>query len=335
MSHKSGSKYKPGAAKPRSLKARAEKDKAVKTWTAKSKFNKAQEELATSRKAKSEKAKSDKAKSEKVKSAAPKVKTASGMAQNGEAVETRPAALKVQSATLPSTPGRQKTLAASDTNLKVHVKTSNKRKLSSTLWLQRQLNDPYVQKAKREGYRSRAAYKFIEIDERYHLLKPGQRIVDLGCAPGGWAQVAAQKSGSAEGRAGAKVVGIDLLEVEPIPGVNFEVLDFTVAEAPARLKALLGGEADGVLSDMAANTIGHKKTDHLRIIALAEMAVEFAREVLAPGGYFLAKVFQGGTENDLLVDLRRDFAAVRHVKPKASRQDSAELYVLATGFKGR
>ena len=234
-----------------------------------------------------------------------------------------------------ATPGRQQVREAADSSLKVRVKTSDKRKLSSTLWLQRQLNDPYVQKAKRDGYRSRAAYKFIEIDERYHLLKAGQRIVDLGCAPGGWAQVAADKTGAAQGRASAIVVGIDLLDVEPIPGVVFEKLDFTDPAAPDRLRAMLGGEADGVLSDMAANTIGHKKTDHIRIIALAEMAVAFAREVLAPGGYFLAKVFQGGTENDLLADLRRDFAVVRHVKPKASRQDSAELYVLATGFRGR
>lgn len=317
MSHKSGSKYKPGAAKPRSLKARAEKDKAVKTWNAKAKFEKAQAELAKMRKAASDKAK----------------KARSTVAGDPTPPVTKEKAVSPVAAT--ATPGRQQTKTAADTNLKVRVKTSNKRKLSSTLWLQRQLNDPYVQKAKREGYRSRAAYKFIEIDERYHLLQPGQRIVDLGCAPGGWAQVAAEKTGAAQGRAAAKVVGIDLLEVEPIPGVIFEQLDFTLPEAPGRLKALLGGQADGVLSDMAANTIGHKKTDHLRIIALAEMAIEFAREVLAPGGYFVAKVFQGGTENELLTDLRRDFTTVRHVKPKASRQDSAELYVLATGFRGR
>ena len=307
MSHKSGSKYKPGAAKPRSLKARAERDKAVKTWTAKARFKKLQADKAPKRKPAA------------AKSATP-----------------TPGAAAPPREPLPmATPGRQQVREAADSSLKVRVKTSKERKLSSTLWLQRQLNDPYVQKAKREGYRSRAAYKFIEIDERYHLLKGGQRIVDLGCAPGGWAQVAAEKTGSAGGRAGAKVVGIDLLEVEPIPGVIFERLDFKAADAPDRLKAMLGGEADGVLSDMAANTIGHKKTDHIRIIALAEMAIAFAREVLAPGGYFLAKVFQGGTENELLTDLRRDFSTVRHVKPKASRQDSAELYVLATGFRGR
>ena len=219
--------------------------------------------------------------------------------------------------------------------MKIYVKTSNKRKLSSTLWLQRQLNDPFVQKAKREGYRSRAAYKFLEINERYGLIKPGQRIVDLGCAPGGWSQIAARETDSVNGREGAKVIGIDLLEVEAIPGVHLEKLDFTLPHAPARLKELLGGDAHGVLSDMAANTIGHKKTDHIRIIALAEMAIDFAREVLAPNGFFVAKVFQGGTENELLANLRRDFKTVRHVKPKASRADSAELYVLATGFRGK
>lgn len=217
-------------------------------------------------------------------------------------------------------------------SLKTKVKTSRRRSASSTQWLERQLNDPYVAMAQREGYRSRAAFKLLEIDERHHLLKPGQKIVDLGAAPGGWSQIAARKVGSLEGR--GKVVGIDLLDIEPLPGVDFEVMDFLDPEAPERLKAMLGGEADGVLSDMAANTTGHKKTDHLRIMHLAELAAEFAREVLAPGGFFLAKVFQGGTENELLATLKRDFATVRHVKPKASRADSAELYVLATGFRG-
>lgn len=217
-------------------------------------------------------------------------------------------------------------------SLKTKVKTSRRRSASSTQWLERQLNDPYVAMAQREGYRSRAAFKLLEIDERHHLLKPGQKIVDLGAAPGGWSQIAARKVGSLEGR--GKVVGIDLLDIEPLPGVDFEVMDFLDPEAPERLKAMLGGEADGVLSDMAANTTGHKKTDHLRIMHLAELAAEFAREVLAPGGFFLAKVFQGGTENELLTTLKRDFVTVRHVKPKASRADSAELYVLATGFRG-
>ncbi len=217
-----------------------------------------------------------------------------------------------------------------DSSLKVRVKTAKKRTISSTLWLQRQLNDPYVAQAKKDGWRSRAAYKLIEMDDRYHLLKPGQKIVDLGAAPGGWSQVAIKKVGS-KGR----VVGIDLLDIDPIPGVEFTVMDFLDEDAPDRLKAQLGGDADGVLSDMAANTTGHKKTDHLRIVGLAELAIHFATEVLAPGGFFMAKVFQGGTENDLLSILKKQFKTVRHVKPEASRAGSAELYVLATGFKGR
>jgi len=217
--------------------------------------------------------------------------------------------------------------------LKVRVKTAGKRSLASQKWLERQLNDPYVARAKREGYRSRAAYKLLEIDEKYHLLKGGQRVVDLGAAPGGWSQVAAAKVGIAKGE--GRVVGIDLLPIEPLPGVDFIELDFLAPEAPERLIALLGGPADIVLSDMAANATGHKKTDHLKIMGLAETAVEFAREVLAPGGAFLAKVLQGGTESTLLADLKRDFREVRHVKPAASRADSAELYVLAKGFRGR
>ncbi len=206
---------------------------------------------------------------------------------------------------------------------------ANKRSLSSKIWLERQLNDPYVARAKREGYRSRAAFKLLEIDEKYNLLKPGQRVVDLGAAPGGWAQIAARKVG-AKGR----VVGIDLLPIDPMPGVDFIELDFLDESAPGQLMELLGGPADVVMSDMAANTTGHKKTDHLRIMGLAEAAIYFAREVLAPGGSFIAKVFQGGTEGQLLADLKRDFAVVRHVKPAASRADSAELYVMATGFRG-
>ncbi len=214
-------------------------------------------------------------------------------------------------------------------NLKQRVKTANKRSLSSQKWLERQLNDPYVARAKREGYRSRAAFKLLEIDEKYHILKPGQRIVDLGAAPGGWSQIAAKKVGEK-----GKVVGIDLLPIDPMAGVEFIQLDFLDESAPGKLIEMLGGPADVVMSDMAANTTGHKKTDHLRIIGLAEAAIYFAREILAPGGAFLAKVFQGGTENQLLNDLKRDFAVVRHVKPSASRADSAELYVLATGFRG-
>lgn len=218
-------------------------------------------------------------------------------------------------------PGRQK------------VKKGGNRTPSQRAWLERQLNDPYVARAKRDGYRSRAAYKLIEIDDKYRLLKPGGRIVDLGAAPGGWAQVAAAKVGCASGH--GKVVGIDLLPIDPLPGVDFTVLDFMEPEAPDLLRAMLGGEADLVMSDMAANATGHKKTDHLKIMGLAEAAAEFAREVLAPGGAFLAKVLQGGTEGTLLADLKRDFATVRHLKPAASRPDSAELYVLATGFRGR
>jgi 23S rRNA (uridine2552-2'-O)-methyltransferase len=216
--------------------------------------------------------------------------------------------------------------------LKQRVKTARKRSLSSTLWLERQLNDPYVARAKREGYRSRAAYKLLEIDDKHRILKPGQRVVDLGAAPGGWSQIAAKRVGSADGR--GRVVGIDLLPIDPVPGVEFVQLDFLDETAPGHLVEMLGGPADVVMSDMAANTTGHKKTDHLRIMGLAEAAAQFAREVLAPGGAFLAKVFQGGTEGQLLADLKRDFAVVRHVKPTASRADSAELYVLATGFRG-
>jgi 23S rRNA (uridine2552-2'-O)-methyltransferase len=217
-------------------------------------------------------------------------------------------------------------------SLKARVRTARKRSLSSTLWLERQLNDPYVSRAKLEGYRSRAAFKLLEIDDRYRLLKPGQRIVDLGAAPGGWSQVAAKRVGAAEGK--GRVIGIDLLDVDPIAGGDFAVMDFNAPEAPQQLKDMLGGPADGVLSDMAANATGHRKTDHLRIVALAELAAEFAREVLSPGGFFLAKVLQGGTEGELLANLKRDFARVHHVKPAASRADSAELYVLAAGFRG-
>lgn len=217
-------------------------------------------------------------------------------------------------------------------HLKQRVKTARKRSVSSKRWLERQLNDPYVARAKREGYRSRAAYKLLELDERYALFRPGQRVVDLGAAPGGWAQVAARKVGSADGA--GKVVGIDLLAIEPIPGVDLLQLDFLAPEAPERLLERLSGPADVVMSDMAANATGHKKTDHLRIVGLAEVAIAFARSVLAPGGAFVAKVLQGGTEGSLLADLKRDFATVRHVKPAASRSDSSELYVLATGFRG-
>jgi 23S rRNA (uridine2552-2'-O)-methyltransferase len=217
-------------------------------------------------------------------------------------------------------------------DLKVRVKAGKGRSLSSKLWLERQLNDPYVARARREGLRARAAYKLIEIDDKHRLLKSGARVVDLGAAPGGWSQVAAKRVGLAQGR--GRVVAVDLLEMAPIAGIDFVRLDFLDPRAPDEIKALLGGPADVVLSDMAANAIGHRKTDHLKIMALAEAAAEFAREVLAPGGAFLCKVLQGGTEGTLLAALKRDFAAVKHVKPAASRTDSAELYLLATGFRG-
>jgi len=218
--------------------------------------------------------------------------------------------------------------------LKVRVKTARKRTPAQNRWLERQLNDPYVRKSKAEGYRSRAAYKLIEIDDRHRLLKPGARVVDLGAAPGGWCQVAAARVGSTS--ADPRVVGIDYLEIDALPGVVLLQKNFLDDDAPAALKAALGGRAaDVVLSDMAAPSTGHKKTDHLKIMHLCEVAAEFAREVLAPGGSFLAKVLRGGTEHTLLADLKRDFAQVAHVKPPASRSDSAELYLVAKGFRGR
>jgi 23S rRNA (uridine2552-2'-O)-methyltransferase len=212
--------------------------------------------------------------------------------------------------------------------LKVRVKDKRKSQ-SSRRWLTRQLNDPYVARAKREGMRSRAAFKLAEVDDKHHLFKSGARVVDLGAAPGGWSQVAAKRVGPR-----GRVVAIDVLEMDAIAGVDFAQVDFLDPEAPKRLKAMLGGPADVVLSDMAANATGHRQTDHLKIMALVEAAAEFAREVLKPGGSFLSKVIQGGTERALLAALKRDFASVKHVKPAASRSDSAELYVLATGFRG-
>jgi 23S rRNA (uridine2552-2'-O)-methyltransferase len=213
------------------------------------------------------------------------------------------------------------------------LRSASGRTLSSQRWLERQLNDPYVKRAKREGYRSRSAYKLIELDDRHRFLKPGARVVDLGAAPGGWSQVAAARVRAGERK--GRVIAIDIIELQPIPGVEFLRLDFLDAKAPERLKAMLGGPADVVLCDMAANATGHRKTDHLKIMALVEAAAEFATEVLAPGGSFLAKVIQGGTETSLLARLKRDFASVKHVKPPASRATSAELYVLAAGFRGR
>jgi 23S rRNA (uridine2552-2'-O)-methyltransferase len=216
--------------------------------------------------------------------------------------------------------------------LYVQVKTGGKRKLSSKLWLERQLNDPYVAQAKRDGYRSRAAYKLLEIDDKYRVLKSGMTVVDLGAAPGGWSQIAARRVGSTDGK--GKVIAIDLLEMPEIAGVAFAQLDFLAADAPEKLLKMMGGRADVVMSDMAANTTGHRKTDQLRIIGLVEAAALFASEVLNPGGAFLAKVFQSGAEGELLAQLKRDFSTVRHVKPASSRQDSSERYVLAMGFRG-
>ena len=212
---------------------------------------------------------------------------------------------------------------------KVTLKSSKRRSQSSRKWLERQLNDPYVARAKREGFRGRAAFKLIEIDDRAHILKRGARAVDLGAAPGGWSQVAAKRVGPF-----GRIIAIDLLPMKPVIGVDFAQIDFLDPAAPDKLKAMLGGPADVVLSDMSANATGHRKTDHLRIMGLAEAAAQFAREVLRPGGAFLCKVLQGGTEAELLTSLKRDFATVKHVKPAASRSDSAELYVLAQGFRG-
>jgi 23S rRNA (uridine2552-2'-O)-methyltransferase len=217
--------------------------------------------------------------------------------------------------------------------LKVRVKTSKGRKIGSTLWLQRQLNDPYVAKARAEGYRSRAAFKIIELNERYKLFRKGMRIVDLGAAPGGWSQVAAPIVGSTGEH--PLIVGIDYLEMDPIDGVILLKKDFNDPDAPQALIDALGGhKADLVLSDMAAPTTGHRATDHIRIMALVELAADFAVQVLAPGGAFVTKVFQGGTEHELLGLLKRHFSSTVHAKPPASRSDSAETYLVARGFKG-
>lgn len=223
-------------------------------------------------------------------------------------------------------------------DLTVRVKTAKGRKLSSTRWLERQLNDPYVRRAKAEGYRSRAAYKLIEIDDRFGFLQPGARVVDLGSAPGGWAQVAVARVnalGERPGKPVGRVLGLDLQAVEPVPGAEIHVLDFLAEGAEEQVKAWLGGQADVVMSDMAAAASGHRGTDHLRIIALCEAAAELAFDVLAPGGTFVAKVLQGGAEAGLQTRLKQGFAKVANVKPPASRSDSAEKFVVATGFRGR
>jgi len=223
--------------------------------------------------------------------------------------------------------------AAPSRVLRTKVKKKRGLKESSRRWLERHLNDPYVQRSKAEGYRSRAAYKLIEIDDRYKLIKPGMKIIDLGAAPGGWCQVAAQRAKSSPET--PSVVGIDYLEVDPVPGAVILQKDFLDDDAPALLETALGGEPDLVLSDMAAPTTGHRRTDHLRTMHLVEVAADFAINVLKPGGHFLAKTFQGGTETELLDRLKRSFVTVHHVKPPASRDESVELYLLAKNFKGR
>lgn len=224
---------------------------------------------------------------------------------------------------------------AGERKLRVRVKTAKKKTVSQVRWLERQLNDPYVAAAKREGYRSRSAYKLLEIDDKFHFLKPGARVVDLGAAPGGWCQVSVTRTHALDGR-GAKqgrVIGVDMGNMAELPGCTVMKLDFLEEGADDRIKEVLGGEADIVLSDMAAHATGHKQTDHLKIMALCEAAVDFAVDVLSEGGTFCAKVLRGGTENELLTLLKRHFQSVRHVKPKASRADSAEMYVLAQGFR--
>ena len=208
------------------------------------------------------------------------------------------------------------------------LKTAKGRKVSSTRWLERQLNDPYVRRAKAENYRSRAAYKLIELDERFGLLRGVNAVVDLGIAPGGWSQVVRRKLPR------AKIVGIDLLPTDPIDGVTILLMDFMAEEAPAKLREALGESADLLLSDMAANTVGHPQTDHLRTMALVEAGLEFAKEVLRPGGAYVAKVLAGGADNQLVAEMKRHFTTVKHAKPPASRKDSSEWYVVAQGFKG-
>lgn len=218
-------------------------------------------------------------------------------------------------------------------SLRTRVKTAKGRKLSSKLWLERQLNDPYVKQAKAEGYASRAAYKLKEIDDRYAILRKGDRVIDLGAAPGGWSQVAVERTGSQGDD--VRVVGIDYLDMDPVPGATILKLDFLDESAPSKLIEALGGEKpDVVLSDMAAPTTGHRKTDHLRTMHLVEIALEFAVDVLRPGGHFLSKTFRGGTEGELLLEMKRQFSSVHHVKPPSSRDGSVELYLLAKDFRG-
>ena len=236
------------------------------------------------------------------------------------------------------TPSGKNTSGRGQRDLRVRVKTAKGRRLSSTLWLERQLNDPYVQRAKKEGYRGRAAYKILELDDKYRFLVPGARVVDLGCAPGGWCQVAVKRVNALGEKSGKKVgtvLGVDLQEVDPIPGAEIHVLDFLEEGADDKVKEWLGGSADVVMSDMAASSSGHQNTDHLRIITLCEAAAEFAFDVLEEGGTFVAKVLAGGAEQGLMTILKKNFTKVANVKPPASRSDSSEKFVVAQGFRGR
>ena len=232
--------------------------------------------------------------------------------------------------------GKKQTSGRGERALKVRVKTAKGRKLSSTLWLERQLNDPYVRLAREDGYRSRAAYKIVGIDDKHRFLKPGARVVDLGCAPGGWTQIAVERVnalGEGKGAVG-RVLGIDLQEIDPIPGSEIHVLDFLEEDADTKIKTWLNGRADVVLSDMAAASSGHRQTDHLRITALVEAAAIFAEEVLTPGGIFVAKVLAGGADAGLVTSLKKSFERVTHMKPDARRADSSEKYLVAAGFRG-
>ncbi|KEP71651.1 RlmE family RNA methyltransferase [Thioclava sp. BHET1] len=236
------------------------------------------------------------------------------------------------------TPSGKNTSGRGQRDLRVRVKTAKGRKLSSTLWLERQLNDPYVVRAKAEGYRGRAAFKILELDEKYRFLVPGARVVDLGCAPGGWLQVAVKRVnalGEKSGKRVGTVLGIDLQDVDHVPGAEFHQLDFLEEGADDKVKSWLGGKADVVMSDMAASSSGHQNTDHLRIITLCEAAAEFAFDVLEEGGVFVAKVLAGGAEQGLLTTLKKNFEKVANVKPPASRADSSEKFVVAQGFRGR
>ncbi|MAI12021.1 MAG: 23S rRNA methyltransferase [Rhodospirillaceae bacterium TMED167] len=229
--------------------------------------------------------------------------------------------------------GKKRSTASSGRNLHTRVKTAKRRKTSSTRWLQRQLNDPYVAAAQKDGYRSRAAYKLIELNDRFNFLKPGTKVVDLGAAPGGWTQVVLETLGDPAAGASSAIIALDLLDVDPLPGVDIMIQDFMADDAPKMLKSKLPGGAGLVLSDMAPALTGHTPTDHLRIMAVVEAAYLFACEVLTPDGCFIAKVFQGGTEQELLAEMKKRFRSVKHAKPPASRAESSEVYVVAQGFR--